>query len=148
DSVKENKIRVYTAYERNVKVGDTVQAIGHMFYASNNNLESVKLMYSDVKTIEKENEASAEEQDKDVVEGKVIEVKDVKDGYFVLEVDKSKGSLPDSVKENKIRVYTAYERNVKVGDTVQAIGHMFYASNNSLESVKLMYSDVKTIENS
>lgn len=92
-------------------------------------------------------EASVVEQDKDVVEGTVVEVKDAVEGYFVLEVDTSKGSLPPSVKDNRIRVYTAYGSSVKVGDKIQATGNMFYASNLSQESVKLMHSDVKKIQN-
>ncbi|MFV5894589.1 MULTISPECIES: hypothetical protein [unclassified Bacillus cereus group] len=145
-SVKDNRIRVYTAYGSSVKVGDKIQATGNMFYASNFNQELVKLMHSDIKTIQKEHKASVVEQDKEVVEGIVVEVKDAVEGYFVLEVDTSKSSLPPSVKDNRIRVYTAYGSSVKVGDKIQATGNMFYASNFSQESVKLMHSDIKTIQ--
>ncbi|MGX5452595.1 hypothetical protein [Bacillus cereus] len=139
-SVKDNRIRVYTAYESSVKVGDKIQATGNMFYVSQYNQESVKLMHSDIKTLQKENKDS-------VVEGTVVEVEGVKEGYFVLEVTNSKGTLPRSVKDNRIRVYPAYESSVKVGDKIQATGNMFYASNFNQESVKLMHSDVKKIQN-
>ncbi|WP_186802876.1 hypothetical protein, partial [Bacillus anthracis] len=66
-----------------------IQATGNMFYASNLSQESVKLMHSDIKTIQKKHKASVVEQDKDIVEGTVVEVKDAVEGYFVLEVDTS-----------------------------------------------------------